>query len=327
MNLWKEASREDITYLPEGMRWQRAENREAVSSLLGLERAMEEGRILESTVVLCDSDLTLHVDLGPIRGIIPREEALFCRREETVKDIAIITRVGKPVCFKVMGFRRSGGETVALLSRRAAQEECIRIFLSSLLPGDVIPARVTHSEGFGAFVDVGCGVSSLLSVDCISVSRISHPSDRLTVGDILPVIVKAVDRERDRLFVSLKELLGTWEENAERFRVGETVSGIVRSIESYGIFVELSPNLAGLAELREGSAGQHTPRVGETVAVYVKSILPERMKIKLVLIDTYRGDPPREALRLYVDTERIRHVDRWRYSPLSCARTVETVFE
>ena len=55
-----------------------------------------------------------------------------------------------------------------------------------------------------------------------------------------------------RISLSHKELLGTWKENADRFHVGETVSGIVRSVESYGVFIELSPNLAGLAEPREG---------------------------------------------------------------------------
>ena len=60
--------------------------------------------------------------------------------------------------------------------------------------------------------------------------------------------------------------------------------GVVRSIEPYGIFVELAPNLAGLAESRPGV------RVGDACSVYIKSILPERRKVKLVLIDTFRGD-------------------------------------
>ena len=304
-----------------------AENREYISSLQGLERAMNEGRILESTVLLCDSALRLHVDLYGIRGIIEREDAVFCRRGEEIKDIAVITRVGKPVCFKVMGFSRMGGETVARLSRRAAQEECVRCYLSDLLPGDVIPARVTHLESFGAFVDVGCGVPSLLSVDSISVSRISHPSDRLSVGDAIWTVVKAIDPTQDRIFVSMRELLGTWEENASRFEAGQTVAGIVRSVENYGVFVELAPNLAGLAEIREGTADRQIATVGKYAAVYIKSILPDRMKIKLVLIDSYKGELPRQELRYFVDCEHTPHLSHWRYSPEGAPKIIETVFE
>lgn len=62
--------------------------------------------------------------------------------------------------------------------------------------------------------------------------------------------------EDGRICLSQRELLGTWEENASLFEQGETVAGIVRSVEDYGIFVELTPNLAGLAEFREGVRGR-----------------------------------------------------------------------
>ena len=314
-------------YKPEGMLMQTAENREYLTSLQGLERAMNEGRILESTVLLCDSAMRLHVDLYGIRGIMERSEAVFCRRGEEIKDIAVITRVGKPICFKVTGFTKIGGETVALLSRRAAQEECIRNYLADLIPGDIIPAKVTHLENFGAFVDIGCGVASLLSVDSISVSRISHPSDRLSVGDSIYTVVKAVDRTQDRIFVSMRELLGTWSENAGYFEPGQTVAGIVRSIESYGVFIELAPNLAGLAEIREGTSDRQIAVVGKYAAVYIKNIIPDRMKIKLVLIDSYKGEVPHPDIRYFIDCEKSKHLDRWQYSPPNSSKVIETVFE
>ena len=315
------------SYLPEGMLLHSSENREALSSLAGLERAMNEGKILEATVLLCDSALRLHVDLYGIKGIIEKEDAVFCRRGEERKDIAVITRVGKPTCFKVIGFEQINGEKVAKLSRRAAQEECIRCYLGDLMEGDIIPARVTHMESFGAFVDIGCGVPSLLSVDSISVSRISHPSDRLSVGESIYTVVKAIDRAQDRIFVSTRELLGTWEENAKNFEIGQTVAGIVRSIEPYGVFIELAPNLAGLAELREGSSDRRLAVVGEHVAVYIKNIIPDRMKIKLVLIDSYRGEIVRRSLPYYIDGAHIHHIDAWRYSPEGATKMIESVFQ
>ncbi len=314
------------TYMPEGSLCALGENREYLSSLAGLERAFAEGKILEATVSLCDSAMRLHIDLNGIPGIIDRSETVFCRSGETIKDIAVITRVGKPVAFKIIGFRREDGQLTAILSRKAAQEECQRQLLSALTPGDIIPAKVTHLESFGAFVDIGCGLSSLLTVDNISVSRISHPHDRLSIGDSIYVVVKSRDESGERLYVSMKELLGTWQENADLFEVGQTVSGIIRSIEDYGVFVELTPNLAGLAEIREDSRDGEIAKVGSTTAVYIKSILPDRMKIKLILIDSYSGTPVEKKAHYFIDGSTTTHIDRWQYSPPSASKHIESVF-
>lgn len=314
------------TYKPEGMLLGTAQNRELLSSgKLGLERAMSAGIILEGTALLCDSEMNLHIDLHGITGIIPRTEVCYTREGEQVKDIAVITRVGKPVCFKITSLEERGGRTYAILSRREAQTECIRNYVSDLIPGDVICSRVTHLESFGAFVDIGCGIIALLTVDCISVSRFSHPKDRLYSGMVINTVVRSFDEENGRIFVSMRELLGTWEENAARFSAGQTVAGIIRSVESYGIFVELAPNLAGLAELRDD-----LPDLGDSsgrlAAVYIKSIIPERMKIKLVLIDSYKGEMGAPKLEYFVDCEKTLHIDRWRYSPSVCTKVIETIF-
>ena len=220
----------------------------------------------------------------------------------------------------------SGHTPVAYLSRRAAQLECMRCCIADLIPGDIIPAKVTHLERFGAFVDVGCGVISLLPVDGISVSRISHPQERLAVSQRIYVVIKSIDGGSGRISVTHRELLGTWEENAVMFAAGQTVAGIIRSIESYGIFVELTPNLTGLAEPHDGVVS------GQSAAVYIKSITPERMKIKLVVVGAYRGEILRDVTRdtapphYFIDTGSVEHISSWRYSPPSCGRVIETVF-
>ena len=314
-------------YLPEGMILGTTENREYISSVSGLERAIKEGAILESTVTLCDSNMRLHVDLYGVKGIIEKDECVFCRDGEEIKDIAVITRVGKPICFKVLDVTFDKGIAIAHLSRREAQKECINKKLMDLIAGDIITSKVTHLENFGAFVDIGCGVASLLSVDCISVSRISHPSDRLRVGDTINTIIKSIDYRTGRIFVSMKELLGTWTENALRFEAGQTVAGVVRSIESYGVFVELAPNLAGLAEIREDTRDGEIAEVGKSVAVYIKSIIPDRMKIKLVLIDSYKGEPKRSGIEYFIDCKKVSHLNYWRYSTEGSKKTIETVFD
>ena len=132
--------------------------------------------------------------------------------------------------------------------------------------------------------------------------------------------------------MDLRELLGTWLENTASFKVGSTVSGIIRSVENYGIFIELAPNLAGLAELRDMKFSLERLRelIGCRAAVYIKSMIPEKMKIKLVLIDCYGEADDKEnvpPLKYYVNTSRVRHVDRWIYSPPGCGKIIESIFD
>ncbi len=307
-----------INYLPEGRRIGTAQNTEYISTVTGLECAMAKGAIVEAVADRCTSDMTLEFRIGGITGLMKREECALVTQSD-VKDIAVITRVGKAVCFKVVNIiYKENSRPIAILSRRAAQQDCLNDYLSDLVPGDVIPARITHLEHFGAFVDVGCGIVSLLPIDAISVSRISHPSDRFEVGAYINAVIRSIDVDNARIYVSHKELLGTWEQNAKRFAVGQTVAGIVRSIEDYGIFVELAPNLAGLAEYRSGIA------VGKSASVYIKNIYADRMKIKLVLIDTCENKIQRNVTDYYIPG--VTHIDNWRYSPVQCNRVIESCF-
>lgn len=309
-----------FVYKPEGSLITTEENQELTASDEGLAHAMQTCRILEGRALICDEQHNLIVSLGERRGIIPRAEAAVGISEGKTKDIAIISRVGKPVCFRVTAL--GGGErpdgVAAVLSRRAAQQECENYLFSTLAPGDILPGRVTHLEPFGSFVDIGCGVVSLISIDNISVSRISHPRDRFYPGQSIRAVIREIDRENRRITLTHKELLGTWSQNAVRFAPGQTVAGIVRTIEDYGVFIELSPNLAGLAEPKEGLCpGQHA-------AVYIKNILPEKMKIKLAIIDVFDGeDSERPHHEYFVNDE---HIDRWEYSPDECEKRIETIF-
>ncbi len=309
------------TYGPEGSRIMRADNHACISSYEGLRRALEDQCILEAPAILCDAEFRLHISLcAGVSGIMERDEVQYAPDAEPIKDIAILTRVGKPVCFKVVGFSEdASGRVVAHLSRRAAQQECVLQYIDTLIPGDILPAKITHIENFGAFVDIGCGIISLLSIDSISVSRISHPGVRFSVGDPIYTVIKSID-DRGRIYVSARELLGSWEENAARFSEGETVGGVIRSVEPYGVFVELAPNLAGLAESKSGV------HPGQSCAVYIKSIIPEKMKIKLIIIDAQDMQTHPAPLSYFIDTEHVRHMDTWTYSPACCPRVIESVF-
>ena len=304
------------TFKPEGQIITTEENRRSLSSSFALRDAYYAESVLEGRVIRCDGEHNLHVDLGCMRGIIPRTEGAMGIEEGTVRDIALISRVNKPVSFVITGFRTENGETTAILSRRRVQRDCTASYISSLKAGDVIPATVTHIEGFGVFCDIGAGISALMPIDSISVSRIPHPGARFTPGQSIFADVKSID-ESGRITLSHKELLGTWEENAALFAVGETVPGIVRSVEKNGIIVELTPNLAGLAEFSEGvSPGSHA-------GVYIKSIIPSKMKIKLIIVDCFDADYPASQPKYFIKDG---HIDTWRYSPEESPKLIETQF-
>ena len=304
------------SFLPEGKRIDTVENANALSSFEQMRTAMERGDILEARAVLCDHDHNLKVDLPCMRGVIPREEGALGIREGSVRDIAVISRVNRPVCFIVTDITvSSDGSPLAVLSREKAQRMCMDGYISTLRAGDVADARVTHLEAFGAFADIGCGVAALMPIDAISVSRIEHPRERFTVGMDIRAVIKSV--ENGRISLSHKELLGTWEQNAESFTQGETVTGIIRSVESYGSFVELTPNLAGLAESHPAA------EIGMQASVYIKSIIPKKMKIKLIIIDTFDAPAAVTTPRYYFTGS---HMDRFTYPPAESTRLVETRF-
>ncbi|MDD6275430.1 MAG: S1 RNA-binding domain-containing protein [Clostridia bacterium] len=304
-------------FKPEGLTISTPQNQKILSSPSNLHEACAAGAVVEARALLCDKDHNLRIDLGCMYGIIPHSEGALGIEDGTVRDIALISRVNKPVMFKILSFSRdSNDREYAILSRRDVQQDCMDNYISKLRPGDVISARVAHMENFGVFLDIGAGINGLLPIDSISVSRIPHPSVRFSIGQMIRVVVKSID-ELGRITFTHKELLGTWEQNADEFSPGETVPGIVRSIENYGIFVELTPNLAGLAEYSAGiTAGCHA-------GVYIKSMLPERMKIKLIIVDAFQAEYPSPPIKYYTDCD---HIDRWVYSPKSCSKVIESTF-
>lgn len=300
-------------FYPEGLK---TENKRSIVTTAVLAEAKVQQTVMEAPVIMCDASHNLIVNLGCMRGIIPRHEGALGIDNGTTRDIALISRVGKPVSFIVTGFSEDkNGKPYALLSRKAAQKLCLEHILNNKKVGDIIDAKITHFESFGAFCDIGCGNIALLPIDSISVSRISHPKDRFYLGENIKAVIKNIAPD-GKITLSHKELLGTWEENACLFSAGQTVTGVVRSVEDYGIFVEITPNLAGLAEPRVGT------QIGQQASVYIKSIIPEKMKIKLIIIDSFdTGYTPQ--LNYFYSGDNIL---QWDYSPKDCQKQITSRF-
>lgn len=149
----------------------------------------------------------------------------------------------------------------------------------TLQKGMKITGKVKNIQPYGAFITISKGVDGLLPIKNMSVARIRTPEERVKKGDTVEVMIQDIDKNTGRITLSRKELLGTWEENIQHFKQGETTTGIVRNTTRGGIFIELMPNLVGLAEHKSGLA------YGEKVKVYIRKISPENHKIKLVILD------------------------------------------
>ncbi|MCD8191088.1 MAG: hypothetical protein LUD78_12885 [Clostridiales bacterium] len=138
-------------FLPEGRLISTPENQALLRTPEGLRQAMEEQTVLEAVPDKCDAAHDLHFRLLGKEVVMPREECAVGLEDGSTKEIAILGRVGKPTCFVVEGLPGEDGAVVPRISRRAAQERCLR-WLMTLPAGTILPAAVTRLERFGAFV-------------------------------------------------------------------------------------------------------------------------------------------------------------------------------
>ena len=142
-----------------------------------------------------------------------------------------------------------------------------------------LKGKVKSIQSYGAFINLKGNIDALLPLKYISITRLKSPDELLKVGDEIDVVIKEYDESNNRITVSHKEFLGSWEENIKNFSVGSEYKGIVRGTTRGGVFIELMPNLVGLAEHKSGLV------YGEKVDVLIKKISPENHKIKLVILD------------------------------------------
>lgn len=245
-----------------------------------LNNAMQTGEILQAKVCKCDDNYNLYVDLGNnLKGIIPREEVEAVNVEESgfPKPNICTSKVNRFVQFKVKDIDSKNNY---ILSRKAVGKDALNWITGELEEGMVVNGIVKSIQPYGAFIEIGGGVVGLLHIEDISVARIKTPAERLKIGQKINVMIKCIDKKLERVILTYKELLGSWEDNIKDFQEGQTVTGIARETEKSknGIFIELKPNLVGMAEYKDNI------EYGQNVDVYIKKIIPDRKKVKLLIV-------------------------------------------
>lgn len=234
----------------------------------------------------------LVVDLG-VRGFIP---ASLVERHY-VEDFSEYE--GRTIEVKIVELDRENNKLI--LSHRAVLDEKAEAAkqetLASLQPGEIVKGTVQRLTDFGVFVDIG-GVDGLVHISQLAHYRVEQPSDIVHEGDEVEVKVLSVDRDNERISLSIKEAQpGPWEGIDEKVSSGDVIEGVVKRLVSFGAFVEVFPGVEGLVHISEIS-NQHigTPSEvlteGETIQAKVLNVNPEDKRISLSIRDLEKNESP-----------------------------------
>ncbi|WP_419956260.1 30S ribosomal protein S1 [Neobacillus niacini] len=257
---------------------------DAEKAWVNLENLFNSGEIFETEI----KDVVkggLVVDLG-VRGFVPASlvEAHF------VEDFSDYK--GKNLTFKIVELDKEKNRLI--LSHRAVVEEekgkHKKNILNSITPGSVIDGTVQRITDFGAFVDIG-GIDGLVHISQLSYEHINKPSDVVQEGQKVTVKVLSVDRDNERISLSIKETQpGPWSNIAEKAPKGSSLTGTVKRLVSYGAFVEVFPGVEGLVHISQ-IAHKHigTPhevlKEGQEVQVKVLDANEQEQRLSLSIKD------------------------------------------
>lgn len=223
------------------------------------------------------------VDLDGVVAFLPGSQADV----RPIKDPTVIMGIPQP--FRILKMDRKLGNIV--VSRKAILEESRsedrEIMLSNIKEGDVLDGVVKNITDYGAFVDLG-SVDGLLHVTDISWSRINHPSEVLSFGQDIKVMVIKFNEETKRISLGMKQLdANPWENITEEFPIGRVMSGKINNMADYGVFIELKDGIEGLvhsSEIAWGKSSQNPKKllsIGQEVEFVILDVDTERHRISL----------------------------------------------
>jgi ribosomal protein S1/(E)-4-hydroxy-3-methyl-but-2-enyl pyrophosphate reductase len=241
------------------------------------------------------------VDVG-LRGFIPASHASI----RPIQDLGQLR--GETLRMKVLEADRDKKNVV--LSARQVQEEELaearKHVLESLNEGIIVEGIVRRVVNFGAFVDIGDGVEGLLHVSDMAWTRTEDPRDVVSEGERIRVKVLAVDRERERISLGLKQTLpDPWDDVTTRYPVGSIVKGTVTKTVDFGAFVQLEPGIEGLVHIsqladRRVEKPDEVVSPGDEIAVKVISVRPRDHRIGLSLKEA-QSDEEKKVYKKYAD--------------------------
>ncbi|MDF2865795.1 MAG: RNA-binding protein [Clostridia bacterium] len=246
-----------------------------------LKQIKDEEQVLEMYVETVDDSFNMiGYVANKIKAILPREEASSVVNDDGLVDTKhIVNKTGKKIeiCIKDI-IKDTDDTTLIIASKKILELKVRRWMYMHLKPGMKLRGVVRGLTEYAAFVDVGGGVTGMLKTSDISDVVVNHASDILKLGQRIEVVVKKFDRDTGKIDLSYKENFGTFEDNIKNIKEGDIIEGTVRNRTRTGIFIEIKPNLSGIADHVSGI------EYGQKVLVSVKRINVEKKKIKLIII-------------------------------------------
>ncbi|UDI78240.1 30S ribosomal protein S1 [Staphylococcus taiwanensis] len=223
----------------------------------------------------------LVVDVGQ-RGFVPASLI----STDFIEDFSVFD--GQTIRIKVEELDPENNRVI--LSRKAVEQAENDVkkasLLESLNEGDVIKGKVARLTNFGAFIDIG-GVDGLVHVSELSHEHVNSPEDVVSVGQEVDVKVKSVDKDTERISLSIKDTLPTpFESIKGQFHENDVIEGKVVRLANFGAFVEIAPGVQGLVHISE-IAHEHigTPseklEPGQQVSVKILGIDEDNERISL----------------------------------------------
>jgi len=246
-----------------------------------LEKSFEKGEVVEGKMVSKVKGGVM-VDIG-VKAFLPGSQIDL----HPVRDLDSL--IGKTFPMKIIKMNHRRGNIV--VSRRVLLEESRdkkrRAAMATLEDGQHVDGTVKNITEYGAFIDLG-GIDGLLHITDMSWGRVSHPSEVLSVGDRVTVVILKYDRETGRVSLGLKQKTpDPWTKVEQKYPVATRIKGKVVSITDYGAFVELEPGIEGLVHISEMSWShevRHPSKlvsVGDMVEVVVLMVDRDNRKISL----------------------------------------------
>jgi small subunit ribosomal protein S1 len=263
----------------------------------------EEGGIVQGKVVGFNKGGLL-VQFNRIRGFVPASQVaqLHGRTAAEERQQALQRMVNQEIPLKVIEVDRERNRLV--LSERSATQEWRKAqkhrLLTELQPGDILSGRVNQLTNFGAFIDLG-GADGLAHISELSWQRVNHPREVLSPGQEVKVMVVEIDRDRERIGLSLRKLQDNpWDTIDQRYTLGQLVSGPVTNVAPFGAFVQIEEAVEGLIHASELDVDpQIQPRdvlqPGQLVTAKVISLDRQRQRMGLSLRRVNEGEKSEEA--------------------------------
>jgi small subunit ribosomal protein S1 len=280
------------------------------------ERLFAGGQVIESTVI-GNNKGGLIVSFGQVRGFVPGSQLVNAQFSGPTKPDRWNQMMGEKLSLKIIEVDRERNRLI--LSERAAAEEARKNkanLLADIKEGDVRTGRVTSLAEFGAFVDIG-GVDGLIHLSELAWTRVSHPREVLKVGEEVKVHVLSVDRDQQRVALSLKRLQPEpWGQVFEYYQINQVVDAVITKLTNFGAFARIDDRIEGLIHISEISHKNIThPREaiaeGQTVQVRIIHIDPDRRRMGLSMKQVeetenwvdYQQAPPAESTNLNQDED------------------------